>query len=349
MIPPPTPAYIAQAQPDAVPADIETALRKRVGKVEGSVVVVGRRRGDSGRVDLLLVRDGPRAQELSRFEVGAVTEAVTGTLLASAVRRGELQYDEPIAGHAPAGLRPPAWNGRQITFRDLATHRSGLPRLPLRNAAQPYADVGAAQLYAMVSGAKLVAEPGTHYDPANVDFALLGALLAYRAGTPYAELARNRLFTPLAMTDTVADALGDRALVPERAITGVPVAPWVWNAFAGEGAVRSTARDLLRLAGELFAGTTGPVADDLRAAAAPTAAAGGGARIGLGWLTDTASGVVYASGSTYGATAFVGVAPARSDAVVILANVGLSFADASLDDLGLRLLAATAAPTKKPG
>ncbi len=335
----PPPAIVAQAQAfPAISPDVDLALRKRLGKVPGSVIVIGRRIGSRAEVQVIFARGGPRVAAKTRFEIGSITEAITGTLLADAVRRGELRLDEGIDERARPPLHPPVPNGKHITFRDLATHHSGLPRLPLHEAVQPYAPYDRAALIELVNAARPTADPGTRYEPSNVDFALLGMLLADRTGTPYAELVRNRVFVPLDMPDTTADSTADDQIIPERAISGTPVAPWRWNAFAPEGGVRSTAADLLNFAGTLFQHENGPLAQDARLASTPTAGAGPNTGIGLGWMVDRASGAVWASGSSYGSIAFLGAVPSRDEAVVVLSNVGLGFADMTLDDLGLKLL-----------
>jgi CubicO group peptidase (beta-lactamase class C family) len=335
----PPPAIVAQATSfPAIPPEIDLALRKRLGKVEGSVIVIGRRIGARSEIQVIFSEGGPRVSEHTRFEIGSITEAITGTLLADAARRGELRLDEGIDEHARAPLQPPVPSGKHITFRDLATHHSGLPRVPLREAAQPYAPYDRDALIALVNAAHPPAGAAAGYAPSNVDFALLGMLLADRTGTPYAELARNRVFVPLDMPDTTVDSTADDRLIPERAISGKPVAPWRWNAFAPEGGVRSTAADLLNFASALFQHENGPLAEDARVAATPTADAGPNAGIGLGWMVDRASGAAWVSGSSYGSIAFLGVVPQRDEAVVVLSNVGLAFADVTLDDLGLKLL-----------
>jgi serine-type D-Ala-D-Ala carboxypeptidase/endopeptidase len=332
------PAIVAQASEfPAIPHDVDLALRKRLGKTEGSVIVVGRRIGARSEIQVIFSEGGPRVTAHTRFEIGAITEAITGTLLADAARRGELRLDEGIDERARPPLQPPVPSGKHITFRDLATHHSGLPRLPLHEAAQPYAPYDRDALIALVNAAHPAPAPAA-YAPSNVDFGLLGMLLADRTGTPYAELARNRVFVPLDMPDTTVDSTADDRLIPERAISGKQVAPWRWNAFAPEGGVRSTAADLLNFASALFQHEDGPLAQDARVAATPTADAGPNVGIGLGWMVDRPTGTVWASGSSYGSIAFLGVVPQRDEAVVVLSNVGLGFADMTLDDLGLKLL-----------
>jgi serine-type D-Ala-D-Ala carboxypeptidase/endopeptidase len=340
---PSPPAIIAQAAnlPD-VPAELQALMRQRIGRVRGSVVVIARRFGDRGRVDVMTGGDAPKVDASSRFELGGASEGVTALLLADAVRRGEVRLDEAIDERPTTGLRAPVRDGKRITFADLATHRSGLPRVPLRESVQPYRGSNRDSLFALVSSARLAAVPGTAFAPANTEYALLGTLLADRSGTTFAQLAKQRVFVPLDMPNTAADDLQDDRLVPERSIDSRPVAAWRWDAFAPEGGVRSTAADLLRLTGAFFDGDNGPLAQDARLAATPRASAGDQG-IGLGWMVDGPSGGLWVSGWSYGATSFIGIAPHRQAAVVLLSNTGLAFGNASLDDIGLRMLTATAA------
>jgi D-alanyl-D-alanine-carboxypeptidase/D-alanyl-D-alanine-endopeptidase len=64
------------------------------------------------------------------FEIGSITKVFTGILLAQAVLNGEVQLDDPISMYLPEGVTAPEYEGRPITLLDLATHTSGLPRMP---------------------------------------------------------------------------------------------------------------------------------------------------------------------------------------------------------------------------
>jgi serine-type D-Ala-D-Ala carboxypeptidase/endopeptidase len=60
----------------------------------------------------------------SVFQIGSVTKAFTGLLLADSAARGEVKLSDPATDYLP-GASP----GR-VTLVELATHTSGLPRLP---------------------------------------------------------------------------------------------------------------------------------------------------------------------------------------------------------------------------
>ncbi len=337
----PAPAHVAVASPafPALPADLVIAMRKRA-KVAGAAVLIGRRLGDDAYIDVLETEGAPKTDGHTLFAVDGLTETITALLLAEGVRRGEVRLDEPVDELHDADFHPPARGSSPVTLADLATHRAGLATVPLREAAQPYAAVDRATFAKLVN-----APPGTRaaseYAPSVLDYALLGTLLADRAGTSYAALARERLFVPLDMNDTVADTGSDQRVIRGRSIADAAAAPWRYGALEPAGGVRSSVYDLLQFAGAMFADDNGPLAADMRLAGTARAAAGDGS-IGLAWRID-ASGARWASGASFGSTSFIGVAPQQHAAVVILSNVGLAFGNASFDDIGLRVLGTLAA------
>lgn len=76
---------------------------------------------------------------------------------------------------------------------------------------------------------------------------MLSDLLAQRAGKPYDELLRERMFAPLGLRDTLV-ARND-GLAPGRMSNGLPTPTWdVPVPYAGAGGLRSTVDDLARLA-----------------------------------------------------------------------------------------------------
>ena len=71
------------------------------------------------------------------FPIGSVTKTFTGILLADMVARGEVGLADPVRRYLPPGTAPPSWEGNEITLLDLATHTSGLPRMPPYMGATP--------------------------------------------------------------------------------------------------------------------------------------------------------------------------------------------------------------------
>ena len=137
------------------------------------------------------------------FEIGSVTKVFTALLLADMAERGEVHLSDPAAsylpGQAPLGSAPlgsaPLDSGQPgsghpglVTLADLATHTSGLPRLPrdlflsaLLHPADPYARYPVARLVRAARRAMRAGSPGSPYAYSNFGFGLLGYLQIGRA------------------------------------------------------------------------------------------------------------------------------------------------------------------------
>ncbi len=243
---------------EVLPSDQEVAsiLRERVDVATQAVgIVVGVLDGKGPRVISYgrLSRGSDRMVDGDTvFEIGSATKVFTGLLLADAVERGEVKLDDPISKYLPPSVKVPTRNGRQITLLDLATHTSGLPRMPdnftPKDAANPYADYAVEQMYAFLSGYTLPRDIGATYEYSNLGVGLLGYILALRAGTNYETLVLQGICRPLGMTNTqitLSSELKMRLATGHNA-TGEPVANWDFSALAGAGALRSTANDLLK-------------------------------------------------------------------------------------------------------
>lgn len=194
------------------------------------------------------------------FEIGSITKVFTGILLADAVRRGDATLEDSIAKHLPTDLLPVDSVLREVTLLDLATHTSGLPRLPSNldegaDPLDPYAHYSTEKLYAYLKGFR----PGDFESRgkmsySNLGVGLLGHLLERISGKPYENLARETIFEPLGMKDSFVlrrpeDLPADRAGRFATGHSGGREVPhWHLDALAGAGAIVSTARDLARFA-----------------------------------------------------------------------------------------------------
>jgi len=196
-------AFPTDAQLREILAERIDKYHQSVGIVVGVIDSTGRRTVSYGKFDT----DDKRAVDADTiFEIGSVTKAFTSLLLADMVQRGEVALTDPVAKYLPAAVKMPERNGRQITLEDLATHTSGLPRLPSnlhpKDSANPYADYSVEQLYEFLSGYHLTRDIGSQYEYSNLGGGLLGHVLARRAGMDYEKLVRSRICEPLGMRST---------------------------------------------------------------------------------------------------------------------------------------------------
>jgi serine-type D-Ala-D-Ala carboxypeptidase/endopeptidase len=78
------------------------------------------------------------------------------------VTHGEVALDDPVSKYLPGNAKMPTRDGRQITFLDLATYTSGLPRIPSGIPASgdnPYAAYTVEQLYEFLANYTCVLTP----------------------------------------------------------------------------------------------------------------------------------------------------------------------------------------------
>jgi D-alanyl-D-alanine-carboxypeptidase/D-alanyl-D-alanine-endopeptidase len=305
---------------------------------------------------------GPPPDEHTLFEIGSITKTFTGLLLAELVNEGRVRLEQPVAELLPSGVRVPDFQGRQITLVDLATHTSGLPRLPANllpepvqpeDLLDPYARYDEADLFEFLSSYELTVEPGTVEEYSNLGFGLLGYALSRADGTSYRGAIERHITQPLGMFDTTISLTDAQS---ERFATGHDAdleARPLWNfsePTAGAGALRSTVPDLVSY---LFAqrgirGLAAPdagLAEDAGGASLARSvelshqvfrATAGSIQQGLGWAVVPARELVLHNGATGGFNSIVLYDKLYDLGVVVLSNTASysSFTDA----LGFELL-----------
>jgi CubicO group peptidase (beta-lactamase class C family) len=274
----------------------------------------------------------------TEYEIGSITKTMTSLLFADAVDAGVVTADTAVGSLLDLGSSHAAG----VTLEELASHRSGLPRmagsvkdranaiLAVLRHRNPYtADLP--RLLVDARSAKIAARGQFSYS--NIGAALLGQALAAHAGAGFPDLLHRHLFSPLGMTHSTIP-LTSRDL-PRDAPTGRNAygraeQAWTFGAYAPAGGVRSTPADMAHYAQGLLSGTAPGLA-----ALEPRWDAGRRSRVGYAWFTDRIDGVdiTWHNGATGGFSSMLALDRNRSSAVIVLANIAVA-----LDDIALRLL-----------
>jgi serine-type D-Ala-D-Ala carboxypeptidase/endopeptidase len=256
----------------------------------------------------------------SVFQIGSVTKAFTGLLLADSAARGEVQLSDPGTDYLP-GASP----GR-VTLVELATHTSGLPRLPpglliyaLLRPRNPYASYPESS-FLRAARRWLAKAPGAQpYAYSNFGAAALGRLLGEAAQVPYQRLVEERICRPLIMTATSLDAR------PVQGYShGRKVPPWDLGPMPAAGGLYSTAGDMAKLLTACLRPQGTPLAESAPLALATHAVRGPRAEMGLGWHQALRDGrrVSWHNGMTGGYSSMIALDIERQLAVVALSNRG---------------------------
>lgn len=271
--------------------------------------------------------------EESDFEIGSISKAITGMLYRESIELGRVAPTTvlaellPLDGHGAL---------ERVTLEALATHRSGLPRLPpgmhpMRRSwrlwtrgENPYGDT-LAELLAQCRGLKVGAPRGRY---SNLGFQLLGHAVASAAGSTYVELLRSRLGPGFHAPRTAAELLPSSLIGVSRG--GRPREAWTGEAIAPAGGIRAGIGTMRALLERILDGSApGLSALDPDTGYAP------GVRIGAGWITIGRDGrsLTWHNGGTGGFRSWIGVdRAARTGAVVLTA------CERSVDRAGFRLL-----------
>lgn len=351
---PARPARDGVAQPgfdarmlDRVGPLVEQAIAD--GKLPGAVVLVGR--GDQVAYERAFGRRAvvPASEPMTLdtvFDLASLTKPVaTATAIMQLVEQGSVRLTDPVEQWIPGFGR---YGKAGIRIRHLLTHVSGLrPDLDL---GEPWK--GADTAIALAMDEVPTAPPGEQFVYSDINFLLLGEIVARASGEPLHEYVRRHVFAPLGMRDTgflPPAALGPRIAPTERCeffhewpcrapgaepLRGVVHDPTArrTGGVAGHAGLFSTASDLSRYVRMLLSGGTlggVRVLSPLGVAKmiAPATPAGMAAVRSLGWDLDTSfssnRGELFPLGS-FGHTGFTGGSiwadPRSGLWVIVLAN-----------------------------
>jgi CubicO group peptidase (beta-lactamase class C family) len=197
------------------------------------------------------------------FEVGSVTKVFTALLALDMDRRGEMKLDDPVAQYLPQRVKVPAYQGKEITPRNLATQDSGLPwnpddldsilnRDPKKPSLKEFKEAcdayTAEDLYVFLADHKLTNAPGTRFQYSNVGMSLLGHAMAFKAGESYESLVVNRIARPLKMDSTRITLTPEQKARLARGhwADGKPSENLKFKVQNSAGGLLSTANDLLK-------------------------------------------------------------------------------------------------------
>lgn len=309
-------------------------IRPYIDKRQAKGIVVGLLEPDGSRRVLTIGDAGEGARPLaagSVFELGSITKTFTGAVLADMVRRGSVKLDDPVGKYMPTGVRVPSLNGREITLLDLATHTSGLPRLPTGyvspDPSNPWGHYAAEDLYAFLNSHELASEPGAKFEYSNLGMGLLSHALARAArADSFQTLVADRVLRPLGMSTTV---YGRPAAIAPWMTKGHnqqgAVAPYFDVAvLAGGGGLNSNVTDLMTYLDANIGEPTSPLEHALRNAHRGHHLPRPGVEVGLGWMTMTRGSftLVGHNGGTAGYSTYLAFNPKTRAGVVVLANSG---------------------------
>lgn len=158
------------------------------------------------------------------FILGSTTKAFTTAALGLLVAEKKLEWDKPVSTYLPEFRLQDEYASAHATVRDLASHRTGLPRHDYVWVNSPM------DLPEMVRSLRFL-EPNRElravFQYNNLMYITLGLLVERVSGMPWDAFIRERIFKPLAMNGSGC-TIPEFQSAPEYAVSY----RWVKEAFA---------------------------------------------------------------------------------------------------------------------
>jgi len=283
----------------------------------------------------------------TRFGNMSTTKAFTALLVAMLADSGKLALDDPVQKHEPAVQFADPYVTREITVRDLLTHRVGFgdPDYLWGTSGLDFATIAHRLRFVPTQTSFR-----SRFQYNNVTYALAGDVAARVAGTTWQALLHAKILGPLGMTETVADAAELKAAgitdvtsphgIVRDTVRVLPAALEGIDDIAPAGSILSSATDMAkwlrflldsgRVAGRRlvsprnFAELFRPQ-QTVQRPFYPTATLTNlhYQAYGLGWILQDYRGEFTAihTGSIEGRSAIVGLIPSRRAGVAVFTNL----------------------------
>src|SRR5438445_547650 len=146
--------------------------------------------GDTGRVD---------AHTL--FQIASNTKAFTTAALAILADEGKLSWDDPVTKFLPGFALYDPYVTRELTVRDLVTHRSGLG-LGAGDLLWFHSSYNRAEIAHRIRFARPASSFRSAYAYDNVLYIVAGEIFPAVAGQSWDDVVKTRVFTPLGMSES---------------------------------------------------------------------------------------------------------------------------------------------------
>ena len=275
----------------------------------------------------------------SCFEIGSITKLFTIELIRLLIKKRTISWDDPVTLFLPERLKTGDRQGRnanQITFLDLASHKSGLPIHPpemkFLDGSNPFGDYSKSDLEIYLLGNPLLKAANTEYIYSNLGFAIIGYALECATGRSYSDLLYSELLRPRGLHDTQLALVNGVPVntVQGHSQSGRRASGWTQDAYAPAGALCSTASDLLTWIRDLVEGQESDVESWDRAAHS--------GQTNLGWALDPSGKWHCREGLTGGFSSSISISTTGRTGLVLLSNRRCNLLMKALTDNCLRSL-----------
>lgn len=193
---------------------------------------------------------GPVPTASTVFEIGSLTKTFTALAIQLLEDQGKLAMTDTLRQHMPDSVQLGS-HVSAITLRELASHTSGLSRMPSNAPSEDgncdnMKDYDVSDLYAYLSGLSDSDVGPKEFVYSNTGFGILGHIVVLVTGQSFDDAMRTLITGPLGMPDTSVELSSSQAQrMASPYAQGKPTCHLTFkDAFVGAGGLRSTITDM---------------------------------------------------------------------------------------------------------
>ncbi len=138
-----------------------------------------------------------KVDEHTIFSVASTTKAMTAACIGMLVDEGKMTWDDPVSKWLPELQLKDPLASRELTVRDLLTHRSGLPRGDMLWYGSSY---DRSEVLRRVKNLAPASSFRSRYGYQNIMYMAAGEVVGAVSGTSWDAFIKERLFKPLGMS-----------------------------------------------------------------------------------------------------------------------------------------------------
>lgn len=296
----------------------------------------------------------------TNFAIGSNTKAFTTACIGMLVEEGKLAWDDKVVKYLPDFAVYDPWVTREVTIRDILSHRIGLADVErfLYNTAYSNAEVVRRLRYV---------QPAVPFRSdfvySNISFMAAGEILKMVTGKNWEDLVHERIFAPLGMSRSTTNFVDVQKLdnialphvnpysgllsIRSRMLDPVKAIPWYDFGSQAAGGITSNVQDMLKWV-SMFLGngtyqgktilqpeTVAMMTHSTNLIQTLTGSMGALAAMnaeinfwtyGLGWFIFDYKGrkLVFHSGQVQGMVSLSGFVPQENLGFVVLTNMNIS-------------------------
>lgn len=145
----------------------------------------------------------------TRFELASCTKAFTALAIMHLEEEGRLNMTDPLTDYFPGFEATYNEVPQVIRLSDLLYQTSGIPTKTIFSIEASTSEAASQEMVSKLFGIKLTSQPGTQFEYATINYAVLGAVIEQVTGLPYEAYISKEILHELEMNNSTVGGVKD--------------------------------------------------------------------------------------------------------------------------------------------